>query len=86
MSEKHTRTVELSYPRLANDPDMSDVCNIVDTIEVGLEDVRAARDIRIQYDFDRDGYVITAQKWDSDYDSPWLEVGFVVGSDGEESL
>lgn len=86
MSEKCLRTIELYYPRLANDPDMVDIADIVDTIEVGLSDVRAARDIRIQYDFDRDGYVITAQKWDSDFASPWIEVGFVPGSDEKESL
>jgi|SRR6187431_283400 len=32
-----------------------------DAIDVELEDTRAARGIRIQYDFDRDGFVISAQ-------------------------
>lgn len=32
----------------------------VTSIAVGLEDVRAANDIRIQFDFDRDGWVIVS--------------------------
>lgn len=52
-------------------------------IEIGLCDVRAADSIRISYDFDRDGYVITqASKPPFDengdeQDEDWQEVAFV---------
>lgn len=45
--------VSLSYPRQPGE---------ADTIDLDLEDVRAARSIRVQYDFERDGYVIGAQR------------------------
>ena len=38
--------VDLWYPRTANP---------IKAVQVGLVDVRAADDIRIEYDFDRDG-------------------------------
>lgn len=44
-------SVEFWYPRV-DSPDT------VRTITVGLMDVRAADDIEITYDFDRDGYSI----------------------------
>jgi hypothetical protein len=52
-------------------------------VNVGLMDVRAADDILIEYDFERDGYVIKqASKfvWDADdpvCDQDWQEVAFV---------
>lgn len=63
------RTVELTYPRLAGH---------VDSIEVALDDVRAARSIRIQYDFDRDGWVIGTQR---DPGNPGPDAGCIDGDD-----
>lgn len=50
-------------------------------VEVGLSHVRAADNIRISYDFHRDGYVIEQAKmfcWecDQDPDPEWTEVAF----------
>ena len=61
--------VDLWYPRV---DDRS--CT---SVEVGLMDVRAARDIRIAYDFKRDGYVITADEASGDEDERRAEVAFV---------
>lgn len=41
--------VELEYPGVEGNPD---------TVRIGLMDVRAADDLFIQYDFERDGWVI----------------------------
>ena len=55
----------------------------VDTIEIGLMDVRAADSIRIRYDFQRDGYAIlqaSTFEWEADdtvCDGDWQEVAFV---------
>ena len=52
-------------------------------LEVSLEDVRAADDIRISYDFERDGWVIQQASntgpWPADaaLDEGWQEVAFV---------
>lgn len=77
-----TMAVNLWYPRLDGEPKY---------LQVGLYDVRAADDIRISYDFDRDGWVIE-QAWTEDVEVPpspehkhgyidsvehWQEVGFV---------
>lgn len=43
-------TVTLSYPRCENNPK---------AIEIVLSDVRAADDIRVEYDFERDGWKIS---------------------------
>jgi len=65
--------VDLAYPR----SDGEAKC-----VQVGLMDVRAADDIRISYDFERDGWVIQqASKhgpWEADEtpDEGWTEVGF----------
>ena len=69
----HHAMVELWYPRL-NPPRV---------IHVGLVDVRAADDIRIHYDFNRDGWVIQQAsrfEWAADddvMDPDWQEVAFV---------
>lgn len=67
--------VEFWYPTLEGH---------VTHIQVGLIDVRAADDIRIHYDFDRDGYVIeqaSVFEWDADDDDVgdpgWKEVAFI---------
>ena len=61
--------VDLWYPRVDDKSCTS--------VEVGLMDVRAARDIRIAYDFARDGYVITADEASGDEDERRAEVAFV---------
>ena len=56
----------------------------VNYVEVGLVDVRATDNIRIHYDFDRDGWVIeqaTVSEWSSDEEfekvgEGWTEVAF----------
>lgn len=65
--------VDLWYPRQEERPK---------AIEVGLVDVRAADDIRIEYDFSRDGWVIkqaTRFCWPAggECDPNWKEVAFV---------
>jgi hypothetical protein len=67
--------VDLWYPRIDHS---------VHTIHIGLMDVRAARDIRINYDFERDGYAITAQKDDAKYEEDWYEVAFVAANSEDE--
>lgn len=54
------------------------------TVTVDLMDVRAARDIKIRYDFDRDGYVISAQSGEPNEmtsETPYTEVAFVAAWD-----
>ena len=69
--------VELMYPQCGPENDR------VDTVEVGLCDVRAADSIRITYDYDRDGWsVLQASifEWEADdteHDADWQEVAFV---------
>lgn len=67
--------VELFYPRNEKS---------ADTIEVGLCDIRSADNIRIQYDFERDGWVIyqeiSVEHGDfstSKDPEEWVEVSFV---------
>ena len=66
--------VELWYPGIGNNPT---------TIQVGLLHVRAADDIRIKYDFERDGWVIqqaSVFEWEANdnvMDEDWQEVAFV---------
>jgi len=75
---RHGDTViaSLWYPR--NDSD-----DVVRCVMVGMYDVRAADDILIEYDFERDGYSIKQAsifKWDFDdeeMDADWQEVAFV---------
>ena len=55
----------------------------VKQIQIGLIDVRAADDIRVSYDFDRNGWVIqqaSVFEWepdDTEQDQGWTEVAFV---------
>lgn len=65
--------VKISYPRLR--PETA-------VVELDLEDVRAARSIRVTYDFARDGWSISAPNNPgdgemSDLDEVWGEVAFV---------
>jgi hypothetical protein len=60
--------VDLWYPQLPGDTPT--------VLEVQLVHVRAARDIHIQYDFDRDGYAVSAQAGE-DFAAPYVEVAFI---------
>jgi hypothetical protein len=66
--------IELWYPEV--EPN-------VNTIELGLMCVRAADNIRITYDYDRDGYVVlqgSQDEWPDGAPEPdcdWQEVAFI---------
>jgi hypothetical protein len=66
----NVKQVDLYYPGTGDDEE------VVDAIEIALMHVRAARDIRITYDFHRDGWVISAQT-DANFDGPWVEKAFI---------
>ena len=65
--------IDIWYPR----------SSLIKAIQVGLMDVRAADDIRIEYDFDRDGWIIKQAQvfeWDANdkvCDPQWKEVSFI---------
>lgn len=67
--------IDLWYPRVEDNP--------IKKIVVGLMDVRAADDIRISYDFERDGWKIeqaSTFEWSGDddvCDPDWQEVAFI---------
>jgi len=79
-----TVQVDLYYPRSWENP--------YKNIQIGLVDVRASDDIRVSYDFVRDGWVIeqgTVFEWhptDEVCDPCWVEVAFIKawGSDPRE--
>lgn len=66
------KRVELEYPRDRHE-----------CVLIGLLDTRAADDLRVSYDFHRDGWVIeqaSVFEWSADDPSPdsdWQEVAFV---------
>ena len=65
--------VDLEYPRSEDRPKH---------VVIGLVDVRAADDIRISYDFDRDGWKIEQAsrfRWEvgEEPDPDWQEVAFI---------
>lgn len=70
-----TLHIDLWYPRL---PDAK-----VRAVQLGLMDVRAADDIRISYDYERDGWKIeqasrfTWAEDDAQCNPDWQEVAFV---------
>ncbi len=74
MIEEEAMHIEIDYPRN----------NKVNTIEIGLCDVRAADDIRIRFDFERNGWVILQPRSfyneieDSSYEhcEEWIESAF----------
>jgi hypothetical protein len=78
-------SVPLWYPR-QQDPNRTMGHPV--RVEVDLVCVRAARAIRIEYDFDRNGYVITVPTLpaghtdDHDCDWVWVEAAFVDGELG----
>jgi hypothetical protein len=69
-----TDHVDLWYPGVEDNPEY---------LQIGLMHVRAADDIRIHYDFERDGYVIeqaSTFRWDindRECDPDWQEVAFI---------
>ena len=69
-----TLCIDLFYPRLDGH---------TKAVQVGLTDVRAADDIRIEYDYERDGWVIKQAQvfeWEADddvMDPQWKEVAFI---------
>lgn len=73
-TEEKVIHVEVEYPRH----------NEIDTVQIGLSDVRASDDIRVKYDFERDGWVILQPRGyhpkvdeDSyDYEEEWIESAF----------
>ncbi len=80
-----TLEVPLWYPRVI---DTEREFNHPVRVEIDLIDVRAARPIRIEYDYDRNGYVIMVPTLpeghtdDSDCEFIWTEAAFVDGDRG----
>lgn len=78
----NVKYVELSYPRVSD----------VDTIQIELCCVRAADDIQIKYDHDRDGWVIlqaSTFEWlagETKFDMDWQEVVFIQAWAREKSV
>lgn len=70
-----TKRVELFYPRNEDQP--------IKYLKISLAEVRAADDIRVSYDFERDGWVIEQAsifEWllgDTMCDPDWAEVAFI---------
>lgn len=67
------QAIDLVYPNLQGN---------VDTIEIGLTDVRCADEIRIKYDYDRDGWAIyqstgKIEEWGIYPFDDWKEVAFI---------
>ena len=75
-----TLAVDLWYPPR---PGQLTTETRVSVIQIGLVDVRAADDIRVSYDFDRDGWAIHQQPdWpvettEEEGEPPWVEVAFI---------
>lgn len=67
-------TVNIRYPRQ----------NHIKKVEVDIECVRSSDGIRIQYDFDRDGWIIEQPKRINGNDQRWTEVSFVQSWQIEE--
>lgn len=72
------RHVHLWYPGVNNNPQ---------ALQIALIHVRAADDIQVSYDFERDGWVIkqaSVFSWDEDdasCDEDWQEVAFIQAWD-----
>jgi hypothetical protein len=68
------------YPPRSDEENPEDVC----ALQVGLVDVRAADDIRITFEFERDGWVIAQRPFTHNkengatkYKDRWQEVAFI---------
>lgn len=66
----NVKQVDLYYPGTGTEPD------VVDAIQIELMHVRAARDIRVTYDFERDGWVVSAHV-DPELEGEWVEKSFI---------
>lgn len=72
--DNKTIHLEINYPRR----------NEIDTVEIGLCDVRSSDNIRIKYDFERDGWIILQPRGyhpklsenSYDYAEEWIESAF----------
>lgn len=70
--------IELWYPR-------SNTNEYPNAVEIDLVDVRAANSILVEYDFDRDGWMVskpTVHSWpidDNECDPQYKEVAFISG-------
>ena len=79
--EKNIIFIELEYPRIEENKDK---------VQIGLVDVRAVDDILIEYDFERDGWMIKQAskfEWeinDKVCDPDWKEVVFIHAWDMEK--
>jgi hypothetical protein len=72
------KNLTLWYPRLT---DISRTSEQPTMIVLGLDDVRAADDMFIDYDFERNGYrirMVENEEWDED-GTGLVEVAFVPG-------
>jgi hypothetical protein len=73
--EENVVHLTINYPR----------ANAVDTVDIGLCDVRATDGIRVMYDFERDGWIIyQPRSWHPQidehsygYKEEWIESAFV---------
>ena len=69
--------VELMYPKVGP------MGERIDTVEVGLSDVRATDSVRVTFDYDRNGWSIlqaSVFEWEADdteHNEDWQEVAFV---------
>jgi hypothetical protein len=75
--------LDLWYPRNETSP--------VKSLVIGLMDVRAADNIRVSYDFDRDGWRIEQEEIMTDnghYQSTgvWIEVAFIQAWGNEKQI
>jgi hypothetical protein len=72
--------IDLWHPRV---PDEGNGAQRIRKFVIGLMDVRAADDIRVSYDFERDGWKIeqaSTFQWEADdeaCDPDWQEVAFI---------
>jgi hypothetical protein len=83
VTKERVVSVELSYPPYETEIGTPDQGVHPSTFEIGLLHVRAADNIRVSYDFARDGWSIkqaSTFSWPADsevYDEDWQEVAFV---------
>jgi len=80
----HDLHIDLWYPqRIPVEKEKRRECSNINAFVIGLMDVRAADDIRISYDFDRDGWAVqqspgsTEEDSDGDQVTTWVEVAFI---------
>ena len=74
--ENNTVSVDLYYPRLEE--------IMPDAVEINIIDVRSADPIRIEYDFNHNGWVIKQSREQKDGKEQWVEVGYFQVREMEE--